>query len=97
MLRTYVHRILGHIFCPRLTWRDAFAFLLGVAIPLTVWLTVDEIIEFANELIGWELLAGLGLVILIRAIAAPYDMWRELILHVSELHREMDDIAHSDR
>ena len=91
MFRTYVHRLLGQVFRPRLTGRDVIAFVLGVAVPLAIWFAAEEITEFAADLVWTELLAGLALVVLMRAVAAPYDMWRELLIHISELHREMDD------
>lgn len=91
MLRAYVHRFLGHVFEPRLTARDVIAFAFGLAFPLTIWFVADEFIAFPVERVWPELLAGVALVVLTRAIVAPYDMWRELLMHVSELHREMDD------
>jgi hypothetical protein len=91
MLRTYVYRFLGQVFRPRLTWRDGIAFVLGIAVPMAIWSAADDFIEFAADQVWTELLAGLALVVLMRAVAAPYDMWRELLVYISELHREMDD------
>jgi hypothetical protein len=91
MLRAYVQRFLGHVFQPRLTTRDVIAFLFGLAVPLALWFVADEFIQFPADRVWPELLVGLALVVLMRAIAAPYDMWRELLTHVSELHRELDD------
>lgn len=91
MLRTYAHRFLGQVFQPRLTWRDGIAFVLGIAVPLAIWFAAGDLIELAADQVWTELLAGLALVVLMRAVAAPYDMWRELLVHISELYREMDD------
>jgi hypothetical protein len=91
MLRIFLHGFLARVFRPRVTWRDVFAFMLGVAIPLAFWLVADEFTELAANPVWTELLAGFGLVILVRAVVAPYDMWRELIVQVREMHREIDD------
>jgi hypothetical protein len=87
-LRLYLHGLTARVFRSRMTWCDALAFIFGAAVPLTVWFVAGE---FVGDLMWAELLASLGSVVLMRAIIAPYDMWRELILHVKELHREMDD------
>jgi hypothetical protein len=90
MLLTYLGRFLVHVLRPQFTWCDSLAFLVGVSLPVITWLVDDAVIEFALDLVGWELLAGLGLILLVRAFAAPYLMWRELMVHVSQLHRELD-------
>ena len=90
MLWAYVNRILRCVFNPTFTWLDAAGLLLGLLVPPMVWLTGGPIAELAIDVVSWELIAGLVFLMALRAIAAPYLMWRELISYVSDLHRELD-------
>jgi hypothetical protein len=94
MLWAYTNRFLACVFRPRLTWRDVAAFVLGFMVPLGVWLTREEAGEFAMNIVSSEFLAGLGVVLLLRLICAPYIIWRELIAYISELHQELDGRTH---
>lgn len=91
MLRAYLRKLFAFVFCSRFTWRDAPGFLLGLAVPLIIWLASGASSESAHEIGSWEILAGIGLVVLLRAVVASYVMWRELTIYVSQLHRELDD------
>jgi hypothetical protein len=94
MLWAYTNRFLECVFRPRLTWRDVAAFVLGFMVPLGVWLAKEEAGEFAMSIVSSEFLAGVGVVLLLRLICAPYIIWRELIAYISELHQELDGRTH---
>jgi hypothetical protein len=91
MLWAYLCGLFRCVVRPGFSRRDAVGFIFGMAIPLTAWQLRDEVIESAIDVLDWQLLAGLIVVLLLRAIAAPYVIWKEQIAYISELRQELDD------